>query len=317
MLKLAIPTPKLNIDEKSDVKTTPVCVRAFVRDVVKLFALVAWGQIDEARCLFLSQALSGQAKMWFDSWSLATKEYTSNHVIVQLIQRFAPQIQSLEEEARLKLYQLMYCMTPGESIAAYRSCFEALITDIPSITEGELLFAFRQGLTESLHAACTVDNLNQPFKKYSDLVQHALGEERRIVATRQARAAIRSNAVAAQSVEGDVEMVNAAGPSTSRPPHGAPTAALAVNHPEMKKKGRPQQHKLRGQSAATHDDLAPTKFYDVNDRNIPYGVYVKRRAARVCLCCRSKDHHYNECPRRPQHRPPVAGGDPAVGPIIQ
>ncbi|GIL85092.1 hypothetical protein Vretifemale_13726 [Volvox reticuliferus] len=121
----------------------------------------------------------------------------------------------------------------------------------------------------------------------------------------------------AASVEGDVEMVNAAGPSTSRPPHGAPTAALAVNHPEMKKKGRPQQHKLRGQSAATHDDLAPTKFYDVNDRNIPYGVYVKRRAARVCLCCRSKDHHYNECPRRPQHRPPVAGGDPAVGPIIQ
>ncbi|GIL84962.1 hypothetical protein Vretifemale_13592 [Volvox reticuliferus] len=122
----------------------------------------------------------------------------------------------------------------------------------------------------------------------------------------------------AASVEGDVEMANAAGPSTSRLPHAAPTAALAVNRPEMKKKGRPQQHKPRGQSAATHDDLAPTKFYDVNDRNIPYGVYVKRLAARVCLCCGSKDHRYNECPRRPQHRPPVvAGGDPAVGPIVQ
>ncbi|GIL78459.1 hypothetical protein Vretifemale_7916, partial [Volvox reticuliferus] len=43
----------------------------------------------------------------------------------------------------------------------------------------------------------------------------------------------------AASVEGDVEMAYAAGPSTSRPPRAAPTAALAVNRPEMKKKAGP------------------------------------------------------------------------------
>ncbi len=52
----------------------------------------------------------GTAKTWFDTWSLATKTYTARDILVQLLRRFAPQIQSLEEDARLKLRNLTYRM---------------------------------------------------------------------------------------------------------------------------------------------------------------------------------------------------------------
>jgi hypothetical protein len=88
------------------------------------------------------------------------------------------------------------------------------------ITEGERLFAFRSGLSEGLAAACAVDRANLPFVSYDDLVLHALGEERRALAIRQARAAIRSNTAALQLVDEDDAMADAQ-PSRKRGRRGA------------------------------------------------------------------------------------------------
>ncbi len=110
--------------------------KAFVRDVLKVFALAQWGACDDARCLFLSQAMVGIVKSWFDTWSLATKTYTTNDILVHLLRRFAPQIQSLEEDARLKLQKLSFRMREGETVIAYQSRFEALSTDIPTDDHG-------------------------------------------------------------------------------------------------------------------------------------------------------------------------------------
>ncbi len=154
----------------------------------------------------------GVAKTWFDTWSLATKTYTTRDILVQLLRHFAPQIQSLEEDARLKLRNLTYRMLVGENVVTYQSRFEALITDIPMITEGERLFAFRSGLSEGLAAACAVNRANLPFVSYDDLVLHALGEERRALATRQAHTAIRSNTAALQLVDEDDAMDDALPP---------------------------------------------------------------------------------------------------------
>ena len=157
LLKLTVQTPKLTIDEKTDAKAIPVRAKAFVRDVLRVFALVPWGGNDAACCLFLSQAMVGIAKTWFDTWSLAKKTYTAQEVLVQVLRRFAPQIQSLEEDARQKLSSLSYRMLSGETVVSYQSRFEALITDVPLMTEGERLFAFRRGLSEALATACAVD----------------------------------------------------------------------------------------------------------------------------------------------------------------
>jgi hypothetical protein len=47
-------------------------------------------------------------------------------------------------------------VSEGETVIAYQTRFEALTTDIPTITEGERLFVFRSGLSEVLAAACAV-----------------------------------------------------------------------------------------------------------------------------------------------------------------
>jgi hypothetical protein len=233
LLKLNIPAPKLIISDKTDWKTLPTRVRAFVRDVQHVFSLAPWGSSDEARCLFLSQALVEHAKDWYDQWSLARKQYTSAEVLANLVLRFAPQIQSFEEEARVKLRQLSYRMTASDTVPAYQSRFEALLSDIPHITEGERVFSFRQGLTEALASACAIDKDNQPFVSYAALVVHALGAEHRTLATRQTRAAIRSNTAAVQLAEDAVMMENDRPPPTPRAP-----AALYVERAPMKKSGK-------------------------------------------------------------------------------
>ncbi len=48
------------------------------------------------------------------------------------------------------------CVSGGETVVAYQSRFDALITDIPTITEGARLFVFRSALSEVLAAACVV-----------------------------------------------------------------------------------------------------------------------------------------------------------------
>jgi hypothetical protein len=298
LVKLTVQTPKLVIDDKTDPKTIPVQTKAFVRDVLKVFALAQWGVCDDARCLFLSQALVGIAKSWFDTWSLATKTYTTNDILVHLQRRFAPQIQSLEEDARLKLQKLSFRMREVETVIAYQSRFEAVITDIPTITEGERLFAFRSGLNEVLAAACAVDRANLPFVSYDDLVLHALGEERRLLATRQTRSAIRSNAALLQSADADLTDSEPEPTAVGRRP---PRSALALVRPPTKHTaGRAASQPNVGRAKK------PTKYRAPDGTVIPFAALEMRRRSDPprCFCCGELGHSSNACPRGGTVDPP-------------
>ncbi|GIM13843.1 hypothetical protein Vretimale_16918, partial [Volvox reticuliferus] len=126
-VRVAIPTPVLEIEAKEDVRRLPSKVRAFIRNCEHLFSLTSWGSRDGGRCLFLTNALKGKAKDWLDDWAMHRRTYTSAELLQALEARFAPQIASRETEARQKLASKGYRMRPGETVAAYQSRFEAIL----------------------------------------------------------------------------------------------------------------------------------------------------------------------------------------------
>ncbi len=137
---------------------------------------------------------------------------------------------------------------------------------------------------------------------YDDLVLHALGEERRALATRQTRAAIRSNTAALQLVDEDDLMEVAAPPPKTgrRPPHSAPTAALAVARQPLKhhspKSGKPSasRNKAPASDRAAPGDRAmePTKYRTPEGYVVPFGIMNQRRRADppLCFCCGQPGH---------------------------
>ncbi|GIL56042.1 hypothetical protein Vafri_11500, partial [Volvox africanus] len=101
--RVSLPTPVLLLDDKLDAKKTSARVRAFIRDVNLFFGVIPWGRDQRSCCLFLSQALRGNAKVWYDEWSLSQTQLTVESILDNLRIRFAPQILSVEQEARQKL----------------------------------------------------------------------------------------------------------------------------------------------------------------------------------------------------------------------
>ncbi|GIL84816.1 hypothetical protein Vretifemale_13193, partial [Volvox reticuliferus] len=98
--RISLPTPALMLDDKLDAKKASARVRAFIRDVNLFFGIIPWGQDQRSCCLFLSQALRGNAKVWYDEWSLSQTQLTVESILENLRIRFAPQILSVEQEAR-------------------------------------------------------------------------------------------------------------------------------------------------------------------------------------------------------------------------
>ena len=155
----------LNLDERLDTKKASARVRSFLRDVRLFFSVVSWGRHESSCLLFMSQALRGIAKLWYDEWSLSqpASRLTVQSVIDALTVRFAPQIQTLETEARYRLRDLSFRMTSGETVAAYQSRLEAILSEIPSVTEEERRFWFLEGLSATLAPACASDFHGRPF----------------------------------------------------------------------------------------------------------------------------------------------------------
>ncbi|GIL82365.1 hypothetical protein Vretifemale_11256, partial [Volvox reticuliferus] len=145
--RVSLPTPALMLDDKLDAKKASARVRAFIRDVNLFFGIIPWGRDQRSCCLFLSQALRGNAKVWYDEWSLSQTQLTVESILENLRIRFAPQILSVEQEARQKLADKSFYMRTGENVPAYHARLEALFQDIPDIHPREKLFWFQQGLS--------------------------------------------------------------------------------------------------------------------------------------------------------------------------
>ncbi|GIL56927.1 hypothetical protein Vafri_12212 [Volvox africanus] len=161
--RVSLPTPVLLLDDKLDAKKTSARVRAFIRDVNLFFGVIPWGRDQRSCCLFLSQALRGNAKVWYDEWSLSQTQLTVESILDNLRIRFAPQILSVEQEARQKLADKSFYMRAGENVPAYHARLEALVQDIPDIHPREKLFGFNKGYL----AFCS---LNAQLTKRADLL---------------------------------------------------------------------------------------------------------------------------------------------------
>ncbi|PNW71014.1 hypothetical protein CHLRE_17g742800v5 [Chlamydomonas reinhardtii] len=176
-IKVPISPPELNVDGLKSQQQI-LRARAFLRDLKRYFAVAEWGSKDEARCIYISGALKGSAKTWYDDWSLSVGDsFTSDQLLLAIRDRFAPAILTLSEEARNKLSMRRYAMRDKEAVAAYLTRFNALVAPIHDITPSERIFWFRTGLTEKLAGKCARDTNGQPFTSFDALVQHALNAE--------------------------------------------------------------------------------------------------------------------------------------------
>ncbi|GIL55997.1 hypothetical protein Vafri_11471 [Volvox africanus] len=190
VIKLSIPVPKLHVShdmkQKNAERSTADATRAYLRDVRKYLQLVRGGDRDAVRCLFVGNTLEGMAKTWYDQWTTARENFTFDELTAALLARFAPEVQPRDIEARNALASGLYRMRSNETVPSYQSRFEALVTPIADLSEGDRIFWFQRGLSEALAGECATDLMGQNFQSYVDLVQFAHGAEMRILAKQTA-----------------------------------------------------------------------------------------------------------------------------------
>ncbi|GIL45210.1 hypothetical protein Vafri_2522 [Volvox africanus] len=213
VIKLSIPVPKLHISadmkQKNAERSTADATLAYLRDVRKYLLLVRGGDRDAVKCLFVGNTLEGMAKTWYDQWTTARENFTYDELTAALLARFTPEVQPRDVEARHTLALGTYRMHPNETIPSYQSRFEALVTPIADLSEGDRIFWFQRGLSESLAGECATDLMGRKFQSYGDLVQFARGAEMRFLAKQGAlRPVPRVNAVQAQDPAYDAAHVD-------------------------------------------------------------------------------------------------------------
>ncbi|GIL65729.1 hypothetical protein Vafri_19356, partial [Volvox africanus] len=152
VIKLSIPVPKLHVShdmkQKNAERSTADATRAYLRDVRKYLQLVRGGDRDAVRCLFVGNTLEGMAKTWYDQWTTARENFTFDELTAALLARFAPEVQPRDVEARNALASGLYHMRSNETVPSYQSRFEALVTPIADLSEGDRIFWFQRGLSE-------------------------------------------------------------------------------------------------------------------------------------------------------------------------
>ena len=137
-VQVRLPAPELDVRE--NVAVDAAKIRAFLRDVRTFLGLAPWGANIDAVRLFLGSTLKGAAQVWYLDWAESMGAYTIDQWCGAVEQRFAPQLRSRATEARAKLSEGKHRQHPGQAVAAYTSAFEALLQNIPDVTEGERIF---------------------------------------------------------------------------------------------------------------------------------------------------------------------------------
>ena len=334
VMHFTVPAPKLNIAH--DVKAresgqnTAERTRAFVRDAKQYLQLVRGGTTEPFRCLFLSNSLEGAAKQWYDSWTNARETYTSDELFAALLARFSPEVQPRDVEARQKLASGVHRMRLGESVPAYRTRFEALVTPIAEFTEGERMFWFQRGLSEELAGQCATDLSGRTFDSYSELVQFALGAELRSLARREAekhvRSSLRAFSLSAQTRlprvdnDADTDALEApvSGPvaprvatTQARRNDAAPHTGSGTGRPQS---GRTSGHRSRGRKGqrqgvrtASNPPVLGKRSREPNAEEwlerwcCSAEEFKRRRTRQLCLQCASPltKHATRDCPLLP------------------
>ena len=182
-VKASIKPPSLDISGATDAPTAAKLTKAFVKRVEDYWRAVADGHEEHVRRLYLDSALSGEAQKWWLDWTEAKGTYTSTEALDALQARFATKGHRAEDEARYRLHREKHRMKADESVQAYFSRFEALFSSLPNESEEAKVFYFRVGLSDKLRTACASGLDGRPIDKYADLVQYALGQQAKFLAS--------------------------------------------------------------------------------------------------------------------------------------
>lgn len=239
-VKANIKPPSLNISGAVDATTAAKLTKAFVKRVEDYWRAVADGHEEHVRRLYLDSALSGEAQKWWLDWTEAKGTYTSAEALDALQARFATKGLRADDEARYRLHREKHRMKADESVQAYISRFEALFSALPNESEESKVFYFRVGLSDKLRTACASGLDGKPIDKYADLVQHALGQQAKFLASNNCGVGPRLAHAHAQDTD-DSEGSPEDSPVLRKRKRSASRAAAAYT--KLQKTAQPQQPK--------------------------------------------------------------------------
>ncbi|GIL87410.1 hypothetical protein Vretimale_1677 [Volvox reticuliferus] len=320
VIELSIPAPKLDIPhdmkQKNAERSIADTTRAYLRDIRMYLQLVHGGDRDPVKCLLVGNTLGGVAKTWYDQWTLARQTYTFEELATALLARFAPEVQPLSVEARNTLASGSYRMRHDETVPAYQSRFEALITPIGNLTEDERIFWFQRGLSEVLAKKCATDLAGKDFESYGDLVRFTQGVEKRLLAGQRVHA-MRAQGPTLDAVANDqgTEMERrtpTAAVTTVRTDRGhGVRGASGSGHPRGSAGAGQSSDPARGKrkggtptAAVMHEAKNETKRQRTNDGwlkkwECTQSEFKRRRRMKVCQRC-AEEHPTRDCPLLPR-----------------
>ncbi|PNH02260.1 hypothetical protein TSOC_011779 [Tetrabaena socialis] len=287
-IRVSFPTPKLDVP--SGTTPDPEHVRAFVADVRAYFGVAGWGENPTAQKLFLSGSLYGEAKRWHVTWTRAFPGYTMDQVFDALLTRFAPAVHTRAYEARQSLLGGHLRQQANEAVATFAGRFEALLQDLPELSEGDRVFHFRSALLPYLREQCAVSPTFEDHRTYAELRQHALGVEKQYLARADERLALKSKdptirGMAVASATGRFGRGNRGSGDSG------PTGNRRRNRAEAFGEDR-------GNENGGGDNSVLSTYRGLDGAYIPRERVEAAAKLDLCFACLHPDHLYRECPQR-------------------
>ena len=121
---------------------------------------------------------------WPDSYAVSfpAEKSEPEHLWRLFIERFDLQVRSDASLAEEKLLSGTVKMRQHENVAAYLARFRDVVQRVPAMPVSLRIRYFQQGLSPALSRTCAVNFWGKEFATFEQLIEHVLGEERKMTA---------------------------------------------------------------------------------------------------------------------------------------
>ncbi|GLC61378.1 hypothetical protein PLESTB_001749700 [Pleodorina starrii] len=129
------------------------------------------------------------AQDWLADWRREQKQsgkpFDLTELLRDFLNRFDPKVRTKEDEALEQLLEGQVRMDPAKGVAEYNARFREIARRAKFTDSKALAKMFRKGLIRELQAQCRVDSNGNEFANLTDLVDYAIGEEKKLKARAQ------------------------------------------------------------------------------------------------------------------------------------
>ena len=121
---------------------------------------------------------------WLDSYAVSfpAEKSEPEHLWRLFIERFDLQVRSDASLAEEKLLSGTVKMRQHDNVAAYLARFRDVVQRVPAMPVSLRIRYFQQGLSPALSRTCAVNFWGKEFATFEQLIEHVLGEERKMTA---------------------------------------------------------------------------------------------------------------------------------------